>query len=574
MMRKLLNIILCLIVFQGFGQGKYHLEIIQTDTKAHLAYQKTFKDTSSRKNEIAEAISYLHNRSYLEARLDSTGGDSLSTVAYITRGSSYHLTLVTPTKDTATVNEFKSLYKKYRHPVRFTTEKQQQICEEPIAWLENHGYPFASAKLSNIRVDGGKVSAGLSIDPGQYIVIDSLVRKGNVKISRNYIYRYCGIHPGQPYNEAGIRKIHKRLTDLPFVTVEKAPEIDFWKDKAKVFLYLNKKKASSFSGILGVLPNARVPGKVLINGDLKLKLLNAFAHGELISLNWRSLEHGTQDLAVKFTYPYLLSTALGADYEFYLYKKDTSYLSLHHNIGLRYLFGGNNFLQFFTEIFTSNIISATGLETVTVLPEYADVRKNLGGIEYNFENPDYRLNPRKGILININGAGGIKTLKKNEKINPSLYDSLDLRSGQFQIRAKISGFIPLLTKQTLLIGVSGAKMWNKLLFENELYRLGGISSIRGFDEESLRAGSYAILLLEYRYLFEKNSFLALFWNGAFLEKKTQQVYHSDLPYGLGAGISFETKAGIFSLYYALGSQEHEPISFKQSKIHFGVSTTF
>lgn len=573
-MRILGALILIFLTFPGMGQEKYHLEVIPTDAKTRISYQKSFASIPERENEITDIINYLQGKSFLSARWDSTGGDSLNMIAYINRGPAYTLQLLPSIADSVDLNGFKGILSKFNRPVRFTQSKQTELYEEPVIWLENHGYPFAKVSLSEVVVEEGKINARLKINPGPFIVIDSLARKGNIKISRNYIYRYTGIRPGQAYNESDIRKIHKRLKELPFATVGKPPEIAFWKDKAKVYLYLNKKKASSFSGILGVLPNSRVPGKVMINGDLKLKLLNAFAQGELISLNWRSLEKGTQDLAMKLNYPYLLSTPLGLDYEFSLYKKDTSYLTLHHNIGIRYLFGGNNYLQFFTEIFSSNIIEAAGLETVSVLPEFADVRKNLGGIEYNFENPDYRLNPRKGILVNLNAAGGIKTLKKNEAINPVLYDSLDLRSGQFQAKLKFSGFIPIFRQQTLLAGISGARMWNKLLFENELYRIGGMSSLRGFDEESLHASFYTILLLEYRYLFDQNSFLAVFWNGAYLEKRTQQETHSDLPYGLGAGISFDTKVGIFSLYYALGAQEHGSLSFKQSKIHFGISTSF
>ncbi|MCC6690169.1 MAG: hypothetical protein IT235_01425, partial [Bacteroidia bacterium] len=48
----------------------------------------------------------------------------------------------------------------------------------------------------------------------------------------------------------------------------------------------------------------------------------------------------------------------------------------------------------------------------------------------------------------------------------------------------------------------------------------------------------------------------------------------DTPYGFGAGTSFETKAGIFSLDYALGSQLGNPIYLKSGKIHFGIVSYF
>ena len=59
-----------------------------------------------------------------------------------------------------------------------------------------------------------------------------------------------------------------------------------------------------------------------------------------------------------------------------------------------------------------------------------------------------------------------------------------------------------------------------------------------------------------------------------IEKKLTHEYLNDIPYGLGAGINFETKPGIFSISYALGSQQNNPLLFKTAKIHFGFINFF
>ena len=43
------------------------------------------------------------------------------------------------------------------------------------------------------------------------------------------------------------------------------------------------------------------------------------------------------------------------------------------------------------------------------------------------------------------------------------------------------------------------------VFENELYRIGGLKTLRGFDEDSIFASFYTIGPLETRYLLERNS---------------------------------------------------------------------
>lgn len=572
--RAFLLSFLLLTGFLASGQQRLELRVNFNDKAPRIRYKKQFTKPEERAQEIADIVQFLRDKAYLEAGHDSTSGDSLRLTAWLHCGPAYTLELVHDTVNNTLPPRIDDFTQRRQRPQPFTPDRYRQLLNEPLVWCENHGYPFAGTSLTRASVEEGRIRASLHIEPGPYVAIDSLIRKGNIRISRNFIYRCSGIRPGQAYNESDFQKIMKRLGDQPFIRMEKAPDVEFIDNKARVYLYLNKRKASSFSGILGVLPNNEVPGKVLINGDVKLRLVNSFAQGELISLNWRSLTRGTQDLNVQLSYPYLLSTALGLDYEFKLYKKDTSYLTLNHDIGLRYLFNGGNYLRVSATIFSSDIINASGLENVSVLPDYADVRKNLAGISCYIEQTDYRYNPRKGYILLANVSGGSKTLRRNPHINAALYDSLDLSSGQIEAHLNFTGFIPLFRRHTLLAGVSGAGLWNPMLFGNELFRLGGLNSLRGFDEESLTASLYGILLIEYRFLFERNSFLALFWNGAYTEQRIKESYASDLPYGFGAGISFETRVGIFSLYYALGAQQGNPILFRQSKIHFGVATSF
>jgi outer membrane protein assembly factor BamA len=559
------------------AQNDLTLKIIRNDpasTLKRLNYRKKFNDMTSRKTELNSILQFLFDKAFLEARFDSINADSLHQTAFLYTGKRYIINKLVYSEASDSVLEQCSFRPGRYNGILFTEDKVRQILDAPVSSLENNGYPFAKAQLDSLTMNGGEVNALIIVEPGNRISIDSLLRKGNIRISRNYMYRYLGIRPGDEYNESRIKRIHKRLQDLPFATVIKPFEVAYWKDKAKIILYLNKRKASNFSGILGLLPNARVPGKVMITGDVKLHLLNSFAQGELIDINWRSLEAGTQDLKAHLNYPYIFTTPFGVDYEFYLYKKDTSYLTMKNKIGLQYLFSSYNYLQAYADIFSSDLINASGLENVTVLPDNADIRKTMYGLELHTENLDYRMNPRRGFRIKADIAGGQKVIKKNDKINPIVYDSLKLKTGQLQALTDAEWFIPILRRHTTLLEFRGGYLWNDKLFEKELFRLGGVNSLRGFDEESLRASLYGMFLIEYRYLFERNSFLSLFLNGAYLDRKTLNNYSASRLYGFGAGLSFETRIGIFSIYYALGSQNGNPIYFKQSKIHFGINTFF
>ena len=117
-----------------------------------------------------------------------------------------------------------------------------------------------------------------------------------------------------------------------------------------------------------------------------------------------------------------------------------------------------------------------------------------------------------------------------------------------------------------------AFLYNEALFDNELFRIGGIKTIRGFDEESIFASSYIIGTLEYRFILDKNSSIYAFSDGGYYEKTNSTI--NDTPIGFGVGMNFQTGAGIFSINYAVGKQFDNPIDFRASKIHFGFVNFF
>ena len=114
----------------------------------------------------------------------------------------------------------------------------------------------------------------------------------------------------------------------------------------------------------------------------------------------------------------------------------------------------------------------------------------------------------------------------------------------------------------------------KYLLKNELFRLGGQKSLRGFNELSLLATSYTYGNVELRYLLAQNSFLFAFYNQGYLQYRVPKSSYSDYPLGFGTGINFETNLGILSVSYALGKQKNNPLNLRQGKIHFGITALF
>ena len=154
----------------------------------------------------------------------------------------------------------------------------------------------------------------------------------------------------------------------------------------------------------------------------------------------------------------------------------------------------------------------------------------------------------------------------------TVYDSVNLRTVQAELKYDLMFYLPLGKKSTIVPGISGKQLFAENIFVNDLYRFGGTRSLRGFNEEALQSSNYTMVSLEYRYILGGNAFFQLFANAAYMENNSSSptAVRSDIPYGFGAGVHLDVNSGILSLAYALGSEQGNPIRFSLAKIHFGI----
>jgi hypothetical protein len=445
--------------------------------------------------------------------------------------------------------------------------------EKIVTYYENNGYPFASAKLDSLQIKDSKIQAKLVIEKNVFIKLDSLVTEGSGKVSQKFLLRYLAIKQGMPYNSSVFVGVSKKIKQLPFLTEKKPPIIQLTDKQNKLFLFLEKKNASQFDGIVGILPNDK--GKTVFTGDLKIKVVNAvFKSGETIDINWRRLQTQTQDLKAAVIYPYIGGLPVGVDYNLKIYKKDTAFLDVNNALGLNYYFNGLNHIKVFYKQRNANLISTSGLTNITVLPEYADVTTKAYGLGIFIEKLDYRFNPRKGISVNIQGSVGTRQIKKNPKINDVAYSTIALKTSQYQSEGMIVGFFNIFKNHVIKLSSQFGSVFGNTIYKNELFRIGGLRTLRGFDEESIYASTFVIPTIEYRFLFERNSNLFVFGEGAWYENQNVSGYVNDIPISVGAGINFETKAGIFNLSYAIGKQFNTGFDLRIGKIHAGLTALF
>ena len=527
-----------------------------------------------RTKSLSDFLNALQEEGFLTASVDSQFKQNDTLFVFVHLGEAYtwsKLYSINIDEQALSSSGFRERMYQNR-PFRFSQTKR--MMRKIITYYENNGYPFASLRLDSLNTSSPIIEAGLCINPGDLFHVDSVNVRGTARITPRYLYNYIGIRPGDVYNESVIQQISTRMKELPFLTETRPADVFLLENSTLIRLYLNDKKASSFNGIVGFLPNNDGTGKLLLTGEANLKLKNSLGRGELIDAEWRRLQQATQSLNIKVGWPFLFDTRIGVEAAFGLYKRDTSFLNLQQNLGVQYLMRGTDYLKVFYENKTSSLLSTKALINIIELPDYADIRSSLYGLEFNFTRLDYRLNPRKGIRLLTRFGTGTRNIDKNPALNEALYDKLTLRSIQYNGLIDADFYFPIRNRSTMNLGILASAINGANVFENELFRIGGNNTLRGFNEESIFASIFSIVNLEYRYLLEENSFLFAFFNGSYYENKAVNRNIVDRPFGFGAGMSFETKAGIFSISYALGKQFDNPIEFRTAKVHFGITSLF
>ena len=576
MKKTFIYILFYLLTIKGIGQNTYKLTLHHVSNEArfkNLIFTKEFQDTLALKKEINSICFSLINEGYITASLDSLQHDSLNYKAFISIGKKFtwvNLMYNQIHEDVITKLGYNEHFFSKRP---FKYNELAQLMEKLISYYENNGYPFALAKLDSIQIDSQQISAQLVIEKNIFIQLDSLIIEGNAAINEKFLTRYLNIKNGMPYNEASFQSISKKINQLPFLFETKPAILKLTNKQNKLFLFLDKKNASQFDGIVGILPDEK--GKTIFTGDVKIKLVNAvLKNGETFDINWRRLQTETQDLKARVIYPYLFGLPIGVDYNIKLYKKDTTFIDVGNTLAFNYYYSGLNYIKTFYKQRNANLISTSGLIALTVLPEYADITTKSYGLGFFYEKLDYKFNPKKGISINTQGSIGSRIIKKNPKLNDAAYTNVALNSSQYQLEGDVTGFIKLHKNNILKLSAQYATLFGNTIYKNELYRIGGLRTLRGFDEESIYASTYFIPTIEYRFLFEKNSNLFVFIEGAWYENKSNNLNIKDTPISLGAGINFDTKAGIFNLGYALGNQFGNGFDLRTGKIHAGLTALF
>ena len=581
-MKNTHQIIIFLFLFATLSaNGQYHLQITckenSSDAQTIIAKQKikpAYKSIQKIERKLEALVQELRHNAFISASLDTIIIKNDTCIAEIFAGEKMQFQQITIEGISREEMQISKMEKQLLRQQSFSMEDVLRYNKMLSNGLWNTGYPFATVQISEIVDDSNGKKATITVQKNNFIRFDSIIVVGNLKISKGFCYGYLGLKRKKPYNEAVVKDIPARMRELPFVNLLQPPSVSFGEDKAVLFIYADRQKNNQFDGFLGIVPKDEISGKLLLTGSLDLQLNNVFTVGENLQLKWKRMQAASSNLDIYADFPYLFASPFGIDGTFQLEKRDTNYLNLNFLAGIRYYIKTHNYLRAYYQFKNSRLTTQTEPAALSALLSNIDYNANLYGLEVNLQKLDNIFNPRKGYVLTLNTALGQRVVIKNTHMESSLYQTIPPSSTQWQLMGKTDIYRPIKKRWVWYLGLKGGHLYGKQLFENELFRIGGLKTLRGFDELSIFASSYLILNNELRYIFGRRSYIQLFFDIARLEKNTSAEQISDVPFGFGAGISFDTKAGIFAFNYALGRQMNNPLRIASGKITFGYTAVF
>lgn len=531
----------------------------QTETKTidSLFYKKKHSNYQAIVREIDTVGFKLNKLGYIEHRIKPRSYLNDSTLLYKINLNKKYDTLYIHNPDTLVDNYIlKQLTKQvssntYVIPFNNTETILNQINLK----LSEQGHPFIQLRLSNIEIKDHTLQATLiRSQKKQSRTINHIIIKGYEKFPKKYIKHYAKIKTGDVLNLTKITAKAQLLNQLPFANLIRDPEVLFTKDSTSLYIYVEKQKSNSFDGYLGFTTN-ETTNKLEFSGYLDMQLQNNLNFGETLKLNYRSDENEQRNFNVNIDAPYLFKSPMGTLLELNIFKKDSSFTTVDQILKLYYQFNPKNKVYLgFSSTQSNNLLDQPSQTNIT------DYNTTFFETQYNYTNRTLKnlLFPIK-TFAEVQLAFGNRTISTNKQ-----------KQSRFKTKAQHSFYLN--AKNSIFTKLEAAALISDNYLDNELFRFGGINSIRGFEENSLYANLYGVLNLEYRLQLNKTIYIHSITDFGYLENQISQQKEKLL--GLGVGFAILTKAGLLKFNYANGQTQNQPFNISNSKIHLSITSFF
>ncbi|MDQ6529535.1 hypothetical protein [Flavobacterium sp. LHD-85] len=556
-MKQLYYIFILLLSSNCFAQSFYlninGINKKQNQTIDSILYIKKHPNIKSLNNEISAVLNKLTKQGYTDSKILENKKTNDSTYTALidlkTKIKEIHIYI-------GANSFFYNSKENTKDSIIIPYTELENFLNQEISEKEKAGFAFSKIKLENIKKKNSTIYADLNFDSEIKRTLNSIIinytnpslkdyfPKGALKqLNRKYI--------NKTFNQETVKKLSDDINNFEFVSQAKYPEILFTKDSTKVYTYLDKRKANTFDGYIGFSNDDSK--KIQLNGYLDISLINTLHAGEQFSLYWKSDGNKQTTFNTRLEVPYIFKTALGIKAQLNIFKQDSTFQNTKTAIDLGYYLNYNSKVYIGYQSTESSDIQNTNNATIS------DFKNSYftSTLEYKKNNNSNYLFLRKS-YANLLFGYGKRTANNTTEIKET--------TNQFYTNLNFSYNFELNKKNFVYINPQILYLQSENYITNELFRFGGLNSIRGFSENSLQGNIANLFITEYRYLLSSNLYIHTILDYGIYQDQTSiknsEKFNSLISAGVGLGLL--TKNGLLKIIIANGSTNQTEIKFYNS----------
>ena len=522
-----------------------------------------------------EALTALKRQGYYFARIDSHHVDAgqmpPAVRLFATRGPSVPIGRLRLVGATA-LDSLDLLRRMDTRPGRMLDQARLEMdLDDILVQYEQAGFLLTRIQVHDIALMPDappRLDVTIRIDEGGAPTLRRVDVTGVERAKAHYVARVAELSVGRPLAGYDPVAIQQRLEATGFFSTVGAPELLIVEDDsgAVVRIPLEEEDPGAFDLVLGYLPPEEGGGGSLIgNGHLIFR--NLFGEGRQFSLRLNRLPDQVSSVDLRGADPYFLGLPLSVEGRFDGIQQDSTFGKQQYGFEVGYRLAGG--LQLFGTISSEATRPGQGgLELVGGRQRVARASAFFGGLGVRIQRLDSRLNPRRGFFVETNFEQGRK--ERSASRITAEQDTTSERTLLRQERLRGQGrlFLPTFTRQVLVFGGEALVLRSNEFDESDLFRFGGATSLRGYDEERFLVPVAVRVLVEYRYQLDRVSYGALFFDLGYVERsKTVNLDPlRDFHPGFGMAFQIGTDVGLINLSLAANPDELTSV-----RVHLGLS---
>ena len=526
-----------------FGQ-KNELILVAKDTiqnriVSEIYHTKKHLQKKDALDEIDRILQQVKKGGFFTARIDSISKTNKELIAYLDLGKKINEIIIVTKKENTN-----GIIDSGVDSIKIKTREFSDLTNQLLKQIDRKGNSFSEITYVNPLLKNDTLFLEMKISNSSPRKLDKVITRGYEDFPKKFISKYFLIDKNTVFSKQKLNQVSALSNKLDFIKEKKAPEVLFKKDSTHLYLFLDKIGISSFDGLVNFSSKENGKG-LLLNGNLDLKLNNTFNTGEKFEIIWNKVSDEKTDFKINSYVPYILNSKFSTTLEFYLYRQDSTFIN-------------------------------TNFELKT---DYSINQKSHASILYSSEKSNYLLNISNNDLASYSNyfIGLGYELKKSSTSNLYKYKNglnLNLTIGKRktdresinQLKFHFSAFanVQINNRGYLNIKNESGLLTSKNYLLNELFRIGGANSIRGYNEQSIFTNGYSYSNIEFRYSLDSSSYLYSITDlGVYKENSTNKI---NKLLGIGAGYQFRINNNLVDLGYVISSNSRKNTKFNRSRL--------